>query len=629
MPLILNHRYIPEKTLGHGGFGRTFLASDSNFPGSKRVIKQFSSANLLPMQINQAEKAFEKESGILDKLRHPKIPRVFSYFTVRTGVDSTEKKKSLSQPVFFYMAQDYVEGQNLQQELQTGKIHCEKDILILLRQILEVLEYIHDIKESVIHCDIKPSNIIYHSQDKTYYLIDFGAVKRTKIIEDISESSPELHFMSPGFSPPEQYYGKTNASSDLYALGMTCICLLTNKKSPFDLDLPEDREQWKETASISPKLTQVLSKMIELNPGDRYRTAADIRQALDLPRTLLSVNPQPIEREGIITPKVPYKNLSILRIIGISFLAFIVLGALAQQIYKNIIPKSLEPTLMQPLSPQPKGIPDVGSMPSETTKFGGSSAWAELYKSINSMIEQYFPGSRLIYIPYDKEYSNSEHGIEMLIEGRIDFAISSKGIQAKEKKMAQEKGIILESALVAKSPLVVVVNPMLDVPSLTKEQIQKIRDGDIKNWNEVGSKQNIPIKIYTKDKKYSRKVEFKKIASTTISFQEIAKDLGGVDIVAAALAIKQCEVKILPFKKNKELINISPWKTSQDCPKDDDNKKIDSEKLKKYDYMIENLSVVINKDGGDKQKSGETYANIILTAEGQDSVQSAGYLKIK
>jgi serine/threonine protein kinase len=634
MPLILDHRYVPTKELGHGGFGKTFLAVDRNFPDSVRVIKQFSTAYLLPGQIIQAEEAFKEESRILDQLKHPKIPKIFSYFLVHAETDPTERARSLNQQTFFYMAQEYIEGQDLQRLLQDNETFSEKKVVNLLKQILEVLEYIHSFDEPVIHCDIKPSNIIYNSQDKTYCLIDFGAFQRTRIIENLSQVSPRLRFMSPGFSPPEQAQYDVDASSDLYALAMTCICLLTGKISPLDLGLPKDRNTWKEYVEISPSLTCILSKMIESEVIYRHKSAKEILRSLDIQQT--ETNPNfPTKYNNKSSEKINKNSskgyLKTLRNIGISVLTLMTLAVLSKIIYDRIFPgPPPETTIMKPISPQPKNITDVGTMPSKITTFGGSSTWTVLSKSMKNKIMQYFPGTQIQYTPYDKSFSNSEHGIEMLIEDKIDFATSSKRISGELKKIAQEKGVVLEEALVAKNSLVVVVNPMLDISSLTKEQIDDISNGKITNWNQVGSKKKINITIYSKSNLYFPNAKIEKIYRITEEFQKIASNLGGMGIVSAALAIEQCKVKILPLKKNKELIDISPWETPQDCDKNfKNNKKINQEKLKKYDYRTENLSVVIKKDGGNKQKSGETFANMILTSEGQDYVQEAGYLKIR
>jgi serine/threonine protein kinase len=634
MPLILDHRYVPTKELGHGGFGKTFLAVDRNFPDSKRVIKQFSTAYLLPGQIIQAERAFQEESRILDKLKHPKIPKVVGYFLVRAETDPIERVRSLDRQTFFYMAQEYIEGQDLQRLLQDKETFSEKKVVNLLKQILEVLEYIHSFDEPVVHCDIKPSNIIYNSQNETYYLIDFGAFQRTKIIEDISQVSPRLRFMSPGFSPPEQAQHDVDASSDLYALAMTCICLLSGKTSPLDLGLPEDRNTWKEYVEISPNLTWILSKMIESKVIFRHKSASEVLRSLEIQKTEINRDFQTKYNNKYLAKmnKNSRKgDLKILKKIAMSVLTLMALAVPIKIIYDRFFPGPLpETTIMKPISPQPKNFPDVGTMPNKITTFGGSTTWTILSNLITVKIMQYSPGTQVQYIPYDKGFSSSERGIEMLIEDKIDFAISSKGILGDLQKKAQKKGVVLEQALVAKNSPVVVVNPMLDIPSLTKKQIDDIRNGKITNWNQVGSKKNININIYSKSNLYFPNTKIEKVYSTTEGFQKIASNLGGMDIVSAALAIEQCRVKILPLKKNKELIDISPWKTPQDCDKNfKDNKKLDQEKLKKYDYLTETLSVIIKKDGGEKQKVGETFANMILTNEGQGYVQEAGYLKIR
>jgi serine/threonine protein kinase len=627
MPLILNRRYIPTRALGHGGFGRTFLASDSNFPGSKRVIKQFSSANLLPMQIEQAENAFERESRILDRLHHPRIPRVFSYFTIRAEPNLVEGEESLSQPVFFYMAQDYVEGQDLQRKLQPGKTYSEKDILILLRQILDVLDYIHNINEPVIHCDIKLSNIIHNSQDDTYHLIDFGAFQRARIIENLSHSSSGIRFASPGFSPPEQYDSNAYASSDLYALGMTCICLLTGNTSPLDLALSEDRGQWKRQAQISPNLAQVLSKMIELKSGDRYRSATDVQQALTLPPTTPLVSSPASSAPIIIRDKLLKKSFEHLArknpivssiIIGI----FVLFIAIFAHFYCGT--KNLSPEIQIP--PQPDRINLVKDVPEGKFNYGGSTTWSGLVSDIN--IHSFFPSLNLEYKNPKEGKPSSELGISMLINGELDFALSSIALTESFVKEAKNKNIELGYIRVATSGFSMAVNPELKVSELTTTQFSRIYNGEIKNWKEIGGP-NLNIHIYATNKNnVGEKAIIIPTKTTQEAFQKVAKDLGGLHISATTFVVGQCGVRGLPIRLENTQNLVSPYKkyvSTAECSSQK-HSVIEPNYLKNAPFSRE-LSVVIVKDGDRKEKAGIAYAKIWRTNQGQEIVSRKGYQK--
>jgi serine/threonine protein kinase len=631
MPLILDHRYIPTKELGHGGFGKTFLAIDRNFPDSMRVMKQFSTDCLLPGQIIRAEKAFEKESRILDQLNHPKIPRVISYFLVRAETDPIVCAQSSGQQTFFYMAQEYIKGKDLQQLLKENKIYSEEETFNMLKQMLEVLEYIHTLDKPVIHCDIKPSNIIYNFDTNTYHLIDFGAFKRVKAIGDLSQTSLSLCMVSAGFSPPEQLYGKANTSSDLYALAMTCICLLTGKKSPLDLGLPEDRENWKEKVKISQKLTQILSKMINFEPSDRYSSAADVRQALNLPLTLTVVRHQPPIEEVKLLTKGVFEHLIRKQFFPLSLIGGIsVLAISALVSYLPIIFSQNKPLITSPINREKiRNFSSVQNVPSGTFKFGGSTTWGEIITKVNPVVGQAHVDFHLNQkSPEKPEISSSESGISMLINKKLSFAISSKGIPDYLKKEAENKGIRLKEILVARSWFALAVHPSLHVSGLTTKEYGQIKNGEIKNWKEIKGGPDLKIQIYSTDEKYGYK-QFSPVKTPTEAFIKIKAYKGGLHEAAVALVVPQCTVKALSVGDDSGSF-ISPYKkfvpASECSPSNRSQVDIQSLERKNYPFSRE-LSVILIQDGSDNQRAGEAYANMLLTVDGQERIQKAGYSK--
>ncbi|MGB3638763.1 MAG: hypothetical protein WBA39_14490, partial [Rivularia sp. (in: cyanobacteria)] len=162
-----------------------------------------------------------------------------------------------------------------------------KDIVV---KILPVLDYVHN--QGIVHRDIKPDNIIIRDADNLPVLIDFGAVKETmQTIVAQSGSTPLASIMTgkssiiigtPGFMSSEQMSGRPVFSSDLYALGMTAIYLLTGKM-PQELDSdPRTGEViWKEDDSnVSPQLAAVLDKAIQSHLRDRFSSVNEMLEAL-------------------------------------------------------------------------------------------------------------------------------------------------------------------------------------------------------------------------------------------------------------------------------------------------------------------------------------------------------------
>nr|WP_199306843.1 protein kinase [Anabaena sphaerica] len=119
-----------------------------------------------------------------------------------------------------YLIQEFIEGKDLTNEICPGKKFSEAEVIQLLRDVLEILVYVHDNK--VIHRDIKPDNIM-RRKDGKLVLIDFGAIKQINTTTAMKSGSTTrtIRISTPGYTPLEQAMGKPKFSSDIYALGMT------------------------------------------------------------------------------------------------------------------------------------------------------------------------------------------------------------------------------------------------------------------------------------------------------------------------------------------------------------------------------------------------------------------------
>ncbi|ODG99502.1 serine/threonine protein kinase [Nostoc sp. KVJ20] len=277
MPLMLDGRYVPTKLLGRGGFGAAFLARDRRIPGMRQcVVKQFQPAgNLTLTQLQQAQLMFEREAEVLAQLGndHDQIPDLFAFFPVI--VNSLQAGE---QDQFFYLVQEYINGQNLEEELvQQGKF-SEQQVLEVLQEILKVLEFVHD--RGIIHRDIKPSNIM-RRRDGKLFLLDFGAVKQvTNAASGSAASSTGIYSM--GFAPPEQMAGgQVFPSTDLYALAVTLITLLTNQEAIQLFDAYSNQWKWRMQASVNPRLADILDKMLLPAANQRFQSAQEVLIALN------------------------------------------------------------------------------------------------------------------------------------------------------------------------------------------------------------------------------------------------------------------------------------------------------------------------------------------------------------
>ncbi|MBD2254361.1 serine/threonine-protein kinase [Nostoc parmelioides] len=270
--LLLRDRYRVLKPLGQGGFGATFLAHDQILPGEPScVIKQLRPSGTAPHVLQMARELFEREAKTLGTIgNHPQVPRLLDYF---------EEQEQ------FYLVQEYISGSTLQQEVKLNGTLSETGVKQFLSEILPLLQYIHEHK--VIHRDIKPANLIRRSQDARMVLIDFGAVKN-QVSQAITNQSANTALTAyaigtPGFAPPEQMAMRPVYASDIYALGVTCVYLLTGK-TPKDLDYnPTTGEvMWEHLVQVSDHLLGVLRKMLEVSVRGRYQSATDVLKALEI-----------------------------------------------------------------------------------------------------------------------------------------------------------------------------------------------------------------------------------------------------------------------------------------------------------------------------------------------------------
>lgn len=276
--IILSNHYRIVRELGHGGFGRTYLAEDAHRFNEPCVLKEFAPQVHGTYALQKSEELFEREAGVLYKLKHNQIPNFRELFRV-----------NISDQGYLFLVQDYIPGQTyrflLDARKRNGSRFIEAEINQLLIQLLPVLEYTHSL--GVIHRDISPDNLILRSSDGMPVLIDFGGVKEVAataeslFAENNSTPAPATRIGKLGYAPAEQMQmGIVCPHSDLYALAATVLVLLTGKEPHQLLDSYTLNWNWRSQCSISPNLALVLDKMLAHGPTDRYSSAREVLHAL-------------------------------------------------------------------------------------------------------------------------------------------------------------------------------------------------------------------------------------------------------------------------------------------------------------------------------------------------------------
>lgn len=266
----LADRYKIVKQLSSGGFSQTFLAEDRG--ASDRllcVVKQLKSQSEDSYALELARRLFQTEARVLKQLgEHDQIPYLLDYFEIDQE---------------FYLVLELIEGRSIAEELAEQQLWSETQVIKLLRDILQVLTFVH--RQNVIHRDIKPSNLIRRAKDDKIVLIDFGAVKQTTARQPESLDNPTLTITigTQGYMPNEQIAGQPRFSSDLYALGMIGIQALTGIK-PRNLthDMQTGEVSWHtQVPYVNPKLVVILDDMVRYHFKDRYQTAEVALQTLE------------------------------------------------------------------------------------------------------------------------------------------------------------------------------------------------------------------------------------------------------------------------------------------------------------------------------------------------------------
>ncbi|BAY35814.1 serine/threonine kinase [Nostoc sp. NIES-2111] len=267
---LFRDHYRILRILGRGGFGITFLAQDAMLPGNPLcVIKQLCPKVASAKTWQNACQRFEKEAKTLAKLgSHSQIPMLLNYF---------EGDGEL------YLIQEYVRGCTLAREVKQGGTKTEAEVKQFLRELLLILQYLY--QNQVIHRDIKPQNLVRCADDGRIVLIDFGAVKEQ--LADICINSvhqAQTNFVGTmGFAPPEQFSLRPVYASDIYALGMTCIYLLTGK-SPVELenDGQTGEISWRNHVNVSNSFARIISKMVKMSLDERFQKPQDVIKALNV-----------------------------------------------------------------------------------------------------------------------------------------------------------------------------------------------------------------------------------------------------------------------------------------------------------------------------------------------------------
>jgi phosphate transport system substrate-binding protein len=288
---------------------------------------------------------------------------------------------------------------------------------------------------------------------------------------------------------------------------------------------------------------------------------------------------------------------------------------------------------------------NVPNLPQGIFSYGGSTTWATLRKDVDSVLEKICPQFDLRYIQPLFQDPGSGTGIQMLIDNQLAFTQSSRSIKLEETSQAQQKGFRLKEIIVAIDAIAIAVNHNLNIPGLTTAQIKDIYTGKITNWQKLGGA-NLPIIPLSRSQEAGGTVDFfieyvlnkdkfgnnvSYIGTTTEALRKIANTPGGIYYGSAPEIVPQCTIKSLPIGRTNGQF-VTPYQQPEiaqsQCPNQRNH--LNVENFRNGNYPItRNLFVIIKQNGQSDQQAGEAYANWLLTPQGQELIEKAGFVRIK
>lgn len=280
----------------------------------------------------------------------------------------------------------------------------------------------------------------------------------------------------------------------------------------------------------------------------------------------------------------------------------------------------------------------VANVPEGQFTYGGSTTWAPLRGEVDPAIEQALPSFKLVY----KNASGSTDGIQKLINGELDFAQSSRPLNADEKRQAQQKGTTLQEIPVMLEGVAIATHPDLPLPGLTLSQLKDIYTSKVTNWNQVGGPN---LSITPVSRTNSGTVQYfqetvlegepfasnvKDVSTTTEAIRLVSNTPGAIYYASAPEIVGQCTIAPLPVGTSiRQLVAPyqSPYISPDKCPAQRNQLNLSAFQSQTYP-LIRPLYVIIRKDGQPAEKAGAAYAQLLQTQAGEELIQKAGFVPL-
>ena len=313
---------------------------------------------------------------------------------------------------------------------------------------------------------------------------------------------------------------------------------------------------------------------------------------------------------------------------------------------ESLIKSSSQPSQNNPPK-KPKvtyNFAQVTDIPSGVFNYGGSTTWAPIRKTADSIIKTTWSEYKLRYTNPVMGNPGSGTGIHMLLEGQLSFAQSSRPLKEEEYEQAKRRGFSFQQIPVAIDGIAIAVHPALSISGLTLAQIQEIYTGKLTNWQQLGGA-DLPIVPYSRKEEEGGTVAFfvdnvlagqnfgeniQLVSSTTEAIRALALNPGGIYYATTAEIVPQCQIKSLPIGREKDDL-VAPYTTppvpTSQCPQK--RNQINKKALQSGKYPISRrLFVIVKQNGEEDEAAGLAYAKLLLSDQGQELIDRAGFIRI-
>ncbi len=255
---LYKNRFRILRKIGEGGSSVVYMAVDnkSGMPVTVKCIKQSA------FRDGNAEEIIREETEVLRSLDHRSVPKVVAVYDDAFVLD-------------------YVPGNTLEKIISSKGKMRENEAVGIIRELVDIMEYLHSRKNPVIYRDLKPANIIIRP-DGHVSLIDFGAAR----VFRQGDKGDTQNIGTVGFAAPEQFgsLGQTDPRTDIYCLGKTLEQIIKGKPTE--------------------ELAGIIDKCTRPDREDRFCSCAEVGRALEKYPGLV------IRRKVLLSAKIAFMAAS-------------------------------------------------------------------------------------------------------------------------------------------------------------------------------------------------------------------------------------------------------------------------------------------------------------------------------